>query len=180
MPNNFKTLPGKCKAIAENSFHHWSFFFSLMKLCFESQYWDTSSYHKFHYKSAQKDHYSRPQLVWDLGLVAILVVLTNICCIAMWVQSKDELYTTEEDILLQSVRIIKERGAKLSSTWQDSTGQWYSDNADKWGSVWWSSDPSLHILNFNIILRRNVKWKWVSPQYQFHHDFDSCVVLVHM
>ncbi|KAH8516853.1 hypothetical protein H0E87_004988 [Populus deltoides] len=37
--------------------------------------------------------------------------------------SKDELYTTEEDILLQSVRIIKERGAKLSSTWQDSTGQ---------------------------------------------------------
>ncbi|KAJ6955412.1 hypothetical protein NC652_006738 [Populus alba x Populus x berolinensis] len=37
-------------------------------------------------------------------------------------QSKD-VYNTEEDILLQSVRIIKERGAKLSSTWQDSTGQ---------------------------------------------------------
>eukprot|EP00257_Ricinus_communis_P024271 XP_015584434.2 LOW QUALITY PROTEIN: mechanosensitive ion channel protein 1, mitochondrial [Ricinus communis] len=35
--------------------------------------------------------------------------------------SKDELYSTEQDILLQSVRIIKEHGASLGSTWQDVT-----------------------------------------------------------
>ncbi|KAJ7007714.1 hypothetical protein NC653_006674 [Populus alba x Populus x berolinensis] len=38
-------------------------------------------------------------------------------------QMSKDVYNTEEEILLQSVRIIKERGAKLSSTWQDSTGQ---------------------------------------------------------
>ncbi|XP_065859710.1 mechanosensitive ion channel protein 1, mitochondrial [Euphorbia lathyris] len=35
--------------------------------------------------------------------------------------SKDELYSTEEDILLQSVRIIKKHGASLGSFWQDIT-----------------------------------------------------------
>ncbi|XP_050238798.1 mechanosensitive ion channel protein 1, mitochondrial [Mercurialis annua] len=35
--------------------------------------------------------------------------------------SKDELYSTEQDILLQSVRILKEHGASLGSTWQDYT-----------------------------------------------------------
>ncbi|CAK7348842.1 unnamed protein product [Dovyalis caffra] len=37
--------------------------------------------------------------------------------------SKNELYSTEQDILLQSVRIIKQHGVKLGSTWQDSTSQ---------------------------------------------------------
>ncbi|WCJ22741.1 Mechanosensitive ion channel protein [Euphorbia peplus] len=35
--------------------------------------------------------------------------------------SKDELYSTEADILLQSVQIIKKHGASLGSTWQDRT-----------------------------------------------------------
>ncbi|KAL8138534.1 hypothetical protein V2J09_004535 [Rumex salicifolius] len=34
--------------------------------------------------------------------------------------SKDELYSMEQDILLQSVQIIKQHGATLGSTWQDS------------------------------------------------------------
>uniref|UniRef100_A0A6N2MH55 Mechanosensitive ion channel MscS domain-containing protein n=1 Tax=Salix viminalis TaxID=40686 RepID=A0A6N2MH55_SALVM len=41
--------------------------------------------------------------------------------------SKNELYSTEQDILLQSVRIIKEHGARLGIT----NSQGYSDNAGK-------------------------------------------------
>ncbi|KAJ6722988.1 YNAI-RELATED MECHANOSENSITIVE ION CHANNEL [Salix koriyanagi] len=41
--------------------------------------------------------------------------------------SKNELYSTEQDILLQSVRIIKEHGARLGIT----SSQGYSDNAGK-------------------------------------------------
>lgn len=37
--------------------------------------------------------------------------------------SKDELFSTEEDILLRSVKIIKEHGAKLGSTYGDMTTQ---------------------------------------------------------
>nr|POE55229.1 mechanosensitive ion channel protein 1, mitochondrial [Quercus suber] len=37
--------------------------------------------------------------------------------------SKDELHSTEQDLLLQSVQIIKKHGARLGSTWQDTTGQ---------------------------------------------------------
>lgn len=33
---------------------------------------------------------------------------------------KDELYTAQQDILLQSVQIIKKHGAKLGRTWQDT------------------------------------------------------------
>ncbi|XP_030975051.1 mechanosensitive ion channel protein 1, mitochondrial isoform X1 [Quercus lobata] len=37
--------------------------------------------------------------------------------------SKDELHSTEQDLLLQSVQIIKKHGARLGSTWQDTTSQ---------------------------------------------------------
>ncbi|GMY23716.1 mechanosensitive ion channel protein 1, mitochondrial isoform X1 [Fagus crenata] len=37
--------------------------------------------------------------------------------------SKDELYSTQQDILLQSVQIIKKHGATLGSTFQDMTDQ---------------------------------------------------------
>ncbi|KAF5733071.1 mechanosensitive ion channel protein 1 mitochondrial [Tripterygium wilfordii] len=36
---------------------------------------------------------------------------------------KDELYAAEQDIILQSVRIIKEHGARLGSSWQDTSIQ---------------------------------------------------------
>lgn len=36
--------------------------------------------------------------------------------------SKDELYTVEQDILLQSVQIIQQHGATLGNTWQDTNG----------------------------------------------------------
>ncbi|KAF3441560.1 hypothetical protein FNV43_RR15474 [Rhamnella rubrinervis] len=42
-------------------------------------------------------------------------------CNLKHMKSKDELYSTEQDILLRSVQIIKQQGAMLGSTFQDMT-----------------------------------------------------------
>lgn len=36
-------------------------------------------------------------------------------------QGKEELYTTQQEVLLESVKIIKKHGASLGTTWDNST-----------------------------------------------------------
>lgn len=147
---------------------HWSSFL-LMKLCFESQYLDALSSQRVHHMSfSVMLVYVYNHVVWTKALLLLSSLFLLIDVVLLWVQSKNELYSTEQDILLQSVRIIKEHGARLGIT---TTSQWYSDNAGKRDSAWWSLDPSLHALNLNIILCRNL-----------YHNVDSCVrvVLVHL
>jgi hypothetical protein len=153
---------------------HWSGFL-LMKLCFESQYLDASSSQRVHHMSAHflpsfsvMLVYVYNHVVWTKALLLLSSLFLLIDVVLLWVQSKNELYSTEQDILLQSVRIIKEHGARLGIT---TTSQWYSDNAGKRDSAWWSLDPYLQALNLNIILCRNL-----------YHNVDSYVrvVLVHL
>jgi hypothetical protein len=147
---------------------HWSGFL-LMKLCIESQYLDASSSQRVHHMSfSVMLVYVYNHVVWTKALLLLSSLFLLIDVVLLWVQSKNELYSTEQDILLQSVRIIKEHGARLGIT---TTSQWYSDNAGKRDSAWWSLDPYLQALNLNIILCRNL-----------YHNVDSCVrvVLVHL
>ena len=61
-------------------------------------------------------YYVYNHVVWTKALLLLSSLFLLIDVVLLRVQSKNELYSAEQDILLQSVRIIKEHGARLGIT----------------------------------------------------------------